>query len=62
MNSIFDNLPDVLTVREVAQIFRVSPLTIKRRVMKDQLKTIRINERGDMRFLKSYIMEYLGYE
>ena len=25
-----DNLPDLLTVKEVAQILRVSPLTIKR--------------------------------
>jgi len=42
-----NNLPDLLTVREVAQILRVSPLTIKRWGKRGKLPAIRINSRGD---------------
>ena len=36
------SLPDLLTVREVAQILRVSPLTIKRWGKRGKLPAIRI--------------------
>lgn len=54
------NLPDLLTVREVAQILRVSPLTIKRWGKKGKLPAIRINSRGDRRYRKEQVMWLLG--
>ena len=35
-----ENLPDLLTVREVAEVLRVSPLTIKRLGKKTKLPPI----------------------
>lgn len=54
------NLPDLLTVREVAQILRVSPLTIKRWGKKGKLPPIRINTRGDRRYRKEAVLYLLG--
>lgn len=56
------NLPDLLTVREVADLLRVSTLTIKRWVKRGKLSAIRINTRGDLRFKKESIMWLLGIE
>ena len=42
-----EKLPDLLTVREVAEILRVSPLSIKRWGKRGKLPAIRINSRGD---------------
>ena len=47
-----EDLPDLLTVREVAEILRVSPLTIKRWGKRGKLPAIRINSRGDRRYRK----------
>ena len=47
--TIGDDWPDLLTVKEVAQILRVSPLTIKRWGKRGKLPAIRINSRGDRR-------------
>jgi len=55
-----NNLPDLLTVREVAQLLRVSPLTIKRWGKKGKLPAIRINSRGDRRYRKEVILRLLG--
>lgn len=55
-----DNLPDLLTVREVAQILRVSTLTIKRWGKRGKLTPIRINSRGDRRYKKEAILWLLG--
>ncbi len=55
-----DNLPDLLTVREVAQILRVSPLTIKRWGKRGKLPAIRINSRGDRRYKKEAVLWLLG--
>jgi len=57
-----DNLPDLLTVREVAQILRVSPLTIKRWGKRGKLPAIRINSRGDRRYKKEAILWLLGIQ
>lgn len=57
-----DNLPDFLTVREVAELLRVSPLTIKRWGKKGKLPAIRINSRGDRRYKKEAILWLLGME
>jgi len=56
------NLPDLLTVREVAQLLRVSPLTIKRWGKRGKLTPIRINSRGDRRYKKEAILWTLGMQ
>jgi excisionase family DNA binding protein len=57
-----DNLPDLLTVREVAEILRVSPLTIKRWGKRGKLPAIRINSRGDRRYKKEAVLYLLGMQ
>ncbi len=54
------NLPDLLTVREVADLLRVSPLTIKRWGKRGKLPAIRINSRGDRRYKKEQVLYLLG--
>jgi excisionase family DNA binding protein len=54
------DLPDLLTIREVADILRVSPLTIKRWGKKGKLPAIRINSRGDRRYKKEVVNRLLG--
>lgn len=56
------NLPDLLTVREVAELLRVSPLTIKRWGKKGKLPPIRINSRGDRRYKKEAVLYLLGIQ
>ena len=55
-----ENLPDLLTVKEVAEILRVSPLTIKRWGKRGKLPAIRINSRGDRRYKKEAVLWLLG--
>jgi excisionase family DNA binding protein len=55
-----DNLPDLLTVSETADLLRVSPLTIKRWGKRGKLPAIRINSRGDRRYRKEQILWMLG--
>jgi excisionase family DNA binding protein len=57
-----EDLPDLLTVREVAKILRVSPLTIKRWGKRGKLPAIRINSRGDRRYRKEAILWLLGMQ
>ena len=57
-----ENLPDLLTVREVAEILRVSPLTIKRWGKRGKLPAIRINSRGDRRYRKEAVLYLLGIQ
>lgn len=57
-----DNLPDLLTVREVADVLRVSPLTIKRWGKRGKLPAIRINSRGDRRYKKEAVLWLLGMQ
>lgn len=54
------DLPDLLTIKEVADLLRVSPLTIKRWGKKGKLPAIRINSRGDRRYKKEVVMRLLG--
>jgi excisionase family DNA binding protein len=56
------DLPDLLTVREVADLLRVSPLTIKRWGKRGKLPAIRINSRGDRRYKKEAVMWLLGMQ
>ena len=55
-----DNLPDLLTIKEVSELLRVSALTIKRWGKKGKLPAIRINSRGDRRYKKEVILRLLG--
>lgn len=57
-----DDLPDLLTVREVADLLRVSPLTIKRWGNRGKLPPIRINSRGDRRYKKEQVLWALGMQ
>ncbi|OGK47739.1 hypothetical protein A3A93_04685 [Candidatus Roizmanbacteria bacterium RIFCSPLOWO2_01_FULL_38_12] len=57
-----DNLPDLMTIKEVSHLLRVSPLTIKRWGKKGKLPAIRINSRGDRRYKKEVILRLLGEE
>ncbi len=56
------SLPDLLTVREVADLLRVSPLTIKRWGKRGKLPAIRINSRGDRRYKKESVLWLLGID
>ncbi len=56
------DLPDLLTVREVADLLRVSPLTIKRWGKRGKLPAIRINSRGDRRYKKEAVLWLLGIQ
>jgi excisionase family DNA binding protein len=55
-----NDLPDLLTVSEVAEILRVSTLTIKRWGKRGKLPAIRINSRGDRRYKKEQVLWMLG--
>ncbi len=57
-----EDLPDLLTVREVSDLLRVSPLTIKRWGKRGKLPAIRINSRGDRRYKKEAVLWLLGME
>ena len=57
-----EELPDLLTVREVAELLRVSPLTIKRWGKRGKLPPIRINSRGDRRYKKEAVLWLLGIQ
>lgn len=57
-----EDLPDLMTIREVAELLRVSPLTIKRWGKKGKLPAIRINSRGDRRYKKEVVLRLLGVE
>ena len=54
------DLPDLMTIREVAELLRVSPLTIKRWGKRGKLPAIRINSRGDRRYKKDVVLRLLG--
>lgn len=57
-----ESLPDLLTVREVSELLRVSPLTIKRWGKRGKLPAIRINSRGDRRYKKEAVLWLLGIQ
>ena len=58
--SVGDNLPELMTVKEVAAFLRVSPLTIKRWGKKGKLPAIRINSRGDRRYKREAVLWLVG--
>ena len=58
--SLGDDLPELMTVKEVASFLRVSPLTIKRWGKRGKLPAIRINSRGDRRYKREAVLWLLG--
>jgi len=60
MSKFAEGWPELLTIKEVAKILRVSPLTIKRWGNKGKLPPIRINSRGDRRYTKEQVLWVLG--
>lgn len=58
--SLGDDLPELMTVKEVAHFLRVSPLTIKRWGKRGKLPAIRINSRGDRRYKREAVLWLLG--
>lgn len=55
-----NDLPQLLTIREVAEIFRICSLTVKRWGKSGKIDMVRINSRGDMRFPRDGILYILG--
>lgn len=55
-----DNLPDLMTIDEVAKFLRVSKITLKRWGKRGKLPAIRINSRGDRRYKKEAVLWVLG--
>ena len=53
-------MPDLLTIREAADLLRVAPLTLKRWEKRGILTPLRINSRGDRRYRKDQILWKLG--
>lgn len=53
------HLHDIMTHKEVAEYLSISPLTLKRWSLKGRVKCIRINSRGDRRYLRSEINKLL---
>ena len=54
------DLPELMTIREVSDLLRVSPLTLKRWGKRGKLEAIRINTRGDRRYKREQILWMLG--
>lgn len=54
-----ENLPDMLTLGEVASVLRLAPITIKRWGKKGTFPAIRINSRGDRRYKKEAVLALL---
>lgn len=51
--------PEYMKLTEVAALFRVSKLTVKRWGASGKLVPIRINSRGDRRYPREQITQYL---
>ena len=52
--------PDVMGIREAAEILRISPITLKRWANKNKIKCVRVGKRGDRKFKKKDLQEFLG--
>ena len=60
MASIGDDLPELMTIDEVANFLRVSKITLKRWGKRGKLPAIRINQRGDRRYKKEAVLWMVG--
>lgn len=55
-----DHMDDMLTVREVARLLHVHPNTLRRWSNNGRIKAYRINRRGDRRFKREEIANFLA--
>lgn len=53
-------LPDILTITEVANLLRVSNLTVKRWGKRGEIPFFRVNSRGDRRYKKQDIINLIN--
>lgn len=53
-------MSDMLTVREVARLFHIHPNTLRRWSNNGRVKAYRINPRGDRRFKREEIAQFLA--
>jgi len=60
MATIGDDLPELMTIEEVANFLRVSKITLKRWGKRGKLPAIRINQRGDRRYKKEAVLWMVG--
>lgn len=61
MNKLnINDLPQFLIITEVAELLRVSIVTLKRWGKKGKLVPLRINSRGDRRYNRDSILKHLG--
>lgn len=56
----FENLPELLTVREAASVCRVVPKTIYRCIWNGRLKAVRVGR--NMRIPRAELLRFLGME
>lgn len=54
-----DDFEPMVTVREAADMLRISPFALKKWIKKGRLSATRINARGDMRLKKKDVEELL---
>jgi excisionase family DNA binding protein len=55
-----ERMSDMLTVREVAQLFHIHPNTLRRWSNKGTIRAYRITPRGDRRFKREDIVCFLA--
>jgi len=53
-------MSDMLTVRQVARLLHVHPNTLRRWSNKGMIRAYRINQRGDRRFKREEITQFLA--
>ena len=56
----FKNLPEVLTIREVANLFNVSLMTLRRWDKQGKLRAFRPTKTSKRRYKKSDIIKFLN--
>jgi excisionase family DNA binding protein len=55
-----EHISDMLTVREVARLFHIHPNTLRRWSNNGRIKAYRITARGDRRFKRDEIAQFLA--
>jgi excisionase family DNA binding protein len=55
-----EHMSDMLTVREVARLFHIHPNTLRRWSNNGRIKAYRITPRGDRRFKREEIAQFLA--
>ena len=55
-----EKIDDMLTVREVARLLHVHPNTLRRWSNSGRIRAYRINRRGDRRFKREEIADFLA--